>query len=105
MVNLSLETLDSKVCVGLETALPKLRKRSDYIGDPVAGSRVQAVIDGQGLALWDELVAPEFEAGTLVQVSETQLESSRYYVGYPKPVMTKAATALCDWIKSEASYG
>lgn len=69
---------------------------------PDSNSRVQAVIDGQGLALWDELVAPEFEAGTLVPVSDIWLESSGYYIVYPKPVMTKAAAAFCDWIGSEA---
>ena len=37
---------------------------------PDSNSRVQTVIDGQGLALWDDLVAPEIEAGTLVRVSD-----------------------------------
>ncbi|MBL6841282.1 MAG: LysR family transcriptional regulator, partial [Pelagibacterales bacterium] len=43
---------------------------------PDSNSRVQAVVDGQGIALWDDLVAPEVEAGTLVPLTDTQLEGA-----------------------------
>ena len=67
-----------------------------------SNSRVQAVIDGQGLALWDSLVTPEFEAGTLVPVSKIWLEASGYYIVHPKPGLSRAAAAFQDWILSEA---
>lgn len=70
---------------------------------PDSNSRVQAVIDGQGLALWDDLVAPEFNTGTLVKVSEIILEGSGYYVVFPKPFLSKAASVFLDWLKFEAA--
>jgi LysR family glycine cleavage system transcriptional activator len=69
---------------------------------PDSNSRVQAVIDGQGLALWDRLVTSEYKAGKLVAVSETWLESSGYYIVYPKPALSRAAVAFQDWILLEA---
>jgi len=83
------------------TGLQYLPSRSSLV-IPDSNSRVQAVIDGQGLALWDELVAPEFNAGTLAKVSEITLQSSGYYVVFPKPDLSKAASAFLDWLRVEA---
>ncbi len=67
-----------------------------------SNSRVQAVIDGQGLALWDRLVAPELDAGTLVPVSGTWLDDAGYFIMFPRGELTRAAAAFCAWMRSEA---
>jgi len=36
---------------------------------------VQAVIDGQGIALWDDLVAPEIKSGQLVELTDRKLDT------------------------------
>ena len=45
-----------------------------------SNSRVQAVIDGQGIALWDQLVAPEVNSGQLQYLSDIWLDEYGYYV-------------------------
>lgn len=49
---------------------------------PDSNSRVQAVIDGQGLGLWDDLVAPEISAGQLIKLSNVALDDSGYTLCY-----------------------
>ena len=50
---------------------------------PDSNSRVQAVIDGQGLALWDDLVAPEFQDAKLKALTNTHLLTSGYFAIFP----------------------
>lgn len=69
---------------------------------PDSNSRVQAVIDGQGLALWDLLVEPELQAGTLVTVSDTWLDTAGYYLVYPRTPLARGAWRFFEWIKIEA---
>ena len=45
-----------------------------------SNSRVQAVIDGQGIALWDRLVAHEISSGHLQYLSDIWLDEYGYYV-------------------------
>ena len=89
--------------VGLENALHSVPLLGDSSGDagwrawhevaglryepihsaltiPDSNSRVQAVIDGQGLALWDDLVAPEFQDGKLKALTNTHLLTSGYFM-------------------------
>ena len=68
---------------------------------PDSNSRVQAVIDGQGIALWDDLVLPEIEAGKLIRVSEVSLSSAGYYLVENSKPLTPAALAFLNWLKSE----
>ena len=70
---------------------------------PDSNSRVQAVIDGQGVALWDDLVLPEIEAGKLVRVSDISLSSAGYYLVESSKPLTSAALAFLNWLKSELS--
>ena len=70
---------------------------------PDSNSRVQAVIDGQGIALWDDLVFPEIEAGKLVRVSDVTLSSAGYYLVENSKPLTTAALAFLTWLKSEIS--
>ncbi|MBO9448359.1 LysR substrate-binding domain-containing protein [Ruegeria sp. R14_0] len=69
---------------------------------PDSNSRVQAVVDGQGVALWDDLVIPEIEAGTLVRVSDVWVETSGYYVVFQKASLSAGAIAFLDWLWGEA---
>ncbi|MBL6598909.1 MAG: LysR family transcriptional regulator [Alphaproteobacteria bacterium] len=71
---------------------------------PDSNSRVQAVIDGQGLGLWDNLVGPEMEAGTLVAVSDIQLESCGYYVIHPvSGPKRKEVSRFRNWLFDEVA--
>ncbi|HAV08727.1 MAG TPA: LysR family transcriptional regulator [Rhodobacteraceae bacterium] len=68
---------------------------------PDSNSRVQAVVDGQGIALWDDLVAPEVEAGTLVPLTDTQLEGAGYHVVFPGRVLSPGACSMLSWLKEQ----
>lgn len=83
--------------------LPYRPARDDLvIADP--NVRVQAVIDGQGVALYDSLVAAELSAGQLIQVSAVELSDYGYYLAYPKGALDKPALkAFRDWIMMEAN--
>ena len=70
---------------------------------PDSNSRVQAVIDGQGLGLWDAMVQPEFDQGTLVPVSDVWLETAGYYVVNPGAGLKPAADDFLRWLMGEAS--
>jgi DNA-binding transcriptional LysR family regulator len=65
------------------TGLPQdTRKDTLIIPDP--NVRVQAVIDGQGVALNDDLVAQEIAAGKLVRLSDAELTSYGYFLAIPR---------------------
>lgn len=70
---------------------------------PDSNSRVHAVIDGQGLGLWDEMVQPEFDLGALVPISDIWLEDAGYYIVFPAPSLKSAAGEFLQWLKQEAS--
>ena len=66
--------------------------------------RVQAVIDGQGLALWDDLVAPEIANGRLTFVSDIALDEHGYWLLYRQESPDRSTVkAFIDWILSEAT--
>ena len=70
---------------------------------PDPNVRVQAVINGQGLALNDELISDVISRGDLFQVSPIELKDFGYYLAYPKGVIkTAALKAFHDWILNEA---
>lgn len=82
--------------------LPYRSTRDDLVV-PDPNVRVQAVIDGQGLALNDDLVANEIAAGTLFRVSEVELADYGYFLAYPKGALaTPGLKAFRDWIVAEA---
>lgn len=112
--------------VGLKAALPDLPLLHDRDGSPAwqdwhdaAGLlyrpsrdglvipdpnvRVQAVIDGQGVALYDDLVAAELSAGQLYQISAVTLSDYGYYLAYPKGALNNPDLKVFrDWILEEA---
>jgi DNA-binding transcriptional LysR family regulator len=71
------------------------------IADP--NVRVQAVIDGQGIALNDALIADELAAGRLCRISAAELANYGYHLAYPKGALANPALkAFRDWLVAEA---
>ena len=68
---------------------------------PDSNSRVQAVVDGQGIALWDDLVASEFGDGTLVRLSDVGVENAGYFLVFTDQPMSQSAEAFLDWLVVE----
>ncbi|MFT4650414.1 MAG: DNA-binding transcriptional LysR family regulator [Flavobacteriales bacterium] len=74
-----------------------LCRNSLVISDP--NLRVQAVIDNQGIALNDRLVAGEVSNGQLFQSPNVLMNDYGYYLVYPKLALNQAAIkAFRDWI-------
>lgn len=84
-------------------ALP-YRAGRDSLVIPDPNVRVQAVIDGQGIALNDALVTAEMSASKLFQVSSVELRDYGYYLAYPTGALSNPdLKAFRDWIVEEAS--
>jgi len=76
---------------------------SDNLVIPDPNVRVQAVIDGQGIALYDSLVEDEVVAGRLYQYRPVSLTDYGYYLVYPlAPEPGSAIQTFRDWILREA---
>jgi LysR family glycine cleavage system transcriptional activator len=68
-----------------------------------SNSRVQAVIDGQGIALWDLLVSPELSSGRLHYLSDIWLDNYGYYVQAKKSNLeSKAVGLFLNWLRDES---
>ena len=79
------------------------RPGRDELVIPDPNVRVQAVIDGQGLALNDRLIATEISAGQLFQVSTVELGNYGYFLAYPEHALDDPGLAgFRDWILSTA---
>ncbi len=73
---------------------------------PDPNVRVQAVIDGQGIALYDRLVEDEVAAGRLYQYRPVSLDDYGYYLVYPQVAQQSSAImTFRDWILQEAQVG
>ena len=76
---------------------------SDDLVIPDPNVRVQAVIDGQGIALYDFLVDDEVDAGRLYQYRRVSLGTYGYYLVYPRQVAADSAIGTFrDWIMHTA---
>ncbi|MCP4981233.1 MAG: LysR family transcriptional regulator [Gammaproteobacteria bacterium] len=76
---------------------------SDHLVIPDPNVRVQAVIDGQGVALYDSLVDDEVAAGRLYQYRPVSLDEYGYYLVYPRELNSDSAIkTFRDWIMQEA---
>jgi len=81
----------------------KFLGQTDTLIIPDPNVRVQAVIDGQGIALNDTLVSAELDAGSLCRLSSSALEDYGYFVAYPHDhTLPKAAEAFVDWLLTMA---
>ena len=78
------------------------QKRDDalIISDP--NVRVQAVIDGQGIALMDDFVQPELAASKLFRLSETALCNYEYFLFRPHRIAeTKTVQDFASWLRAQ----
>lgn len=86
----------------LETARLPQQTRRDVLIVPDPNVRVQAVVDGQGIALMDDLVQDELAAGKLFRLSKTELSSYGYFIVQPShAVETEPARIFSDWLLSQ----
>ena len=77
------------------------RWRSDTLIVPDPNVRVQAVIDGQGVALMDRFISREIEAGSLYRLSDEELPHYGYFLARPRECANpEAADIFADWIQS-----
>lgn len=84
-------------------SLPYRSIRDDLVV-PDPNVRVQAAIDGQGVALNDELVATELADGLLSKVSDVERADYGYFLAFPKGALgTPAIKIFRDWIMYEAA--
>lgn len=73
------------------------RKATLVIPDP--NVRVQAVIDGQGIAINDALVARELDAGELFRISNVELSEYGYHIALPAGAFdNNEAMQMRDWL-------
>lgn len=88
-----------------ETSGLQINQRNDALIVPDPNVRVQAVIDGQGVALMDELVAPEMRDGRLLRLSEFELSKYGYFLVVPLGgQQNKAASRFRDWLQISAVH-
>ncbi|SLN67499.1 Glycine cleavage system transcriptional activator [Ruegeria meonggei] len=84
------------------TGLPQ-QTRHDVLIVPDPNVRVQAVVDGQGIALMDDLVQDELEAGKLFRLSPAELSDYGYFIVQPSyAAVTEPARIFSDWLLSQA---
>lgn len=67
-----------------------------------SSSRVQAVVDGQGLGLWDVLVTPEVRKGNLVAVSDVTLEDAGYYLITLGTLPNDGVQCFVNWLREQS---
>ena len=80
------------------------RRRADTLIIPDPNVRVQAVLDGQGVALNDALVDQEIRDGKLFRLSSFELSDYGYFLAY-EPAVTRNAdvNAFISWLKSNTT--
>ena len=79
------------------------RMRRDVLIVPDPNVRVQAVIDGQGIALMDDLVSREMADSQLFRLSDTELSEYGYFLVQSKrSTPSETVTVFCNWIKSQS---
>jgi DNA-binding transcriptional LysR family regulator len=77
--------------------------RADTLIIPDPNVRVQAVIDGQGVALNDDLIEAEIAAGKLFRLSDVDLADYGYFLAFPPAAMANSdIVVLSDWLKDVA---
>jgi DNA-binding transcriptional LysR family regulator len=82
------------------------RPARDTLVIPDPNVRVQAVINGQGVALNDALVAKELTSGQLRKVSSVELRDYGYFLVYADGALENPnLRAFRDWIIVEAKTG
>lgn len=73
----------------------------DTLIQPDPNVRVQAVIDGQGIALNDALIGQELKEGRLARLAKTQLDDYGYFLAYQPGALQKPGVAdFAAWLAS-----
>ncbi|MGR3514327.1 MAG: LysR substrate-binding domain-containing protein [Paracoccaceae bacterium] len=79
-----------------------INQRRDTLIIPDPNVRVQAVIDGQGIALMDDLITAELKAGSVVRLTEIELSDYGYFLVEPLGAQrSNAADRFCNWLQDE----
>ena len=88
----------------LERASLPPQARRDVLIVPDPNVRVQAVINGQGVALMDDLVGDELAAGKLHRLSDIVLPDYGYFIVRPdRATASEPATVFSDWLQDAVS--
>ncbi len=75
----------------------------DTLVIPDPNVRVQAVIDGQGIALNDDLVAQELGSGRLERVGTASMDGYGYFLAHdPHARTNRDVEAFADWLQDAA---
>ncbi|WP_372580669.1 LysR substrate-binding domain-containing protein [Ruegeria hyattellae] len=83
-------------------SLPQ-QTRQDVLIVPDPNVRVQAVIDGQGIALMDDLVSADLGAQLLFRLSDIELPDYGYFlVQLNGTVATDAVAAFSEWLRAQS---
>ncbi|WP_120631737.1 LysR substrate-binding domain-containing protein [Ruegeria sp. EL01] len=78
------------------------QSRRDVLIVPDPNVRVQAVIDGQGIALMDDLLKDELDDTKLFRLSEVELSDYGYFLVRPhRTPASETARVFSDWIQDE----
>lgn len=87
---------------GIQSGL-KSGTRRDTLIIPDPNVRVQAVLNGQGIALMDDLVSPEVRDGSLLRLSEFELSDYGYFIVEPFDAPTVPAVRdFVGWLRTTA---
>ncbi|MEM9144931.1 MAG: LysR substrate-binding domain-containing protein [Pseudomonadota bacterium] len=87
----------------LELAGLPSRARRGTLTIPDPNVRVQAVVDDQGVAINDPLIAPELASGALVRLSDVALDDYGYHIALPPDALSNPDIGLLvAWLKAEA---
>ena len=88
----------------LERAGLPPQARRDVLIVPDPNLRIQAVINGQGVALMDDLVGDELAAGKLHRLSDIALPDYGYFIVRPdRATASEPATVFSDWLQDAVS--
>ena len=88
----------------LELANLPPQARRDVLIVPDPNVRVQAVINGQGIALMDDLVGDELAADKLHRLSDIALPDYGYFIVRPdRAAVSEPATVFSDWLLDAVS--
>lgn len=87
-----------------EAAGLEYQQQSEPLILPDPNVRVQAVIDGQGIALNDSLVDQELKDGRLARLATAQLDRYGYFLAYRSGALKKpGVAAFAEWLASLGS--
>ncbi|WP_371225325.1 LysR substrate-binding domain-containing protein [Roseovarius sp. 2305UL8-3] len=86
----------------LQTARLPQQTRRDVLIVPDPNVRVQAVIDGQGIALMDDLIKRELDRGKLFRLSEFELSHYGYFLVHSRRKRpSETVVAFFDWAQRQ----